>query len=121
MAPASRGSAPRVLASTNTNYIYFFYLLLAFRLANALVIRTFFQPDEFYQSLEPAWQLAFGSNAGACITWVHNPPRLSVNLTPWPGYQNTNGHRNGETTCGLLCTPCFLPWCIVFRPLPQLC
>lgn len=45
-------------------------LLLAFRLVNAATLRTFFQPDEFFQSLEPAWQLAFGGASNACITWV---------------------------------------------------
>ncbi|KAF2441939.1 glycosyltransferase family 22 protein [Karstenula rhodostoma CBS 690.94] len=44
-------------------------LLLAFRIVNALTLRTFFQPDEFFQSLEPAWQLAFGHSARAWITW----------------------------------------------------
>lgn len=44
--------------------------LVAFRVLNALVVRTFFQPDEFYQSLEPAWQLAFGEGQGAWLTWV---------------------------------------------------
>ncbi|GAB7342094.1 hypothetical protein MBLNU457_g0370t1 [Dothideomycetes sp. NU457] len=43
--------------------------LIAFRVCNALVIRTFFQPDEYFQSLEPAWQLAFGNDSGAWITW----------------------------------------------------
>ncbi|KAF2690800.1 glycosyltransferase family 22 protein [Lentithecium fluviatile CBS 122367] len=46
-----------------------FLLLLALRIANALTLRTFFQPDEFFQSLEPAWQLAFGPDANAWITW----------------------------------------------------
>ena len=44
--------------------------LVGLRLVNALSIRTFFQPDEFFQSLEPAWQLAFGKDGGAWITWV---------------------------------------------------
>ncbi|KAF2759622.1 hypothetical protein EJ05DRAFT_474701 [Pseudovirgaria hyperparasitica] len=44
-------------------------LLIGFRLLNALSIRTFFQPDEYYQSLEPAWELAFGHGSGAWITW----------------------------------------------------
>lgn len=44
--------------------------LVAFRILNALSIRTFFQPDEFYQSLEPAWAIAFGKDSGAWITWV---------------------------------------------------
>ncbi|KAH7125283.1 Alg9-like mannosyltransferase family-domain-containing protein [Dendryphion nanum] len=46
-----------------------FALLLAFRIVNALTLRTFFQPDEFFQSLEPAWQLAFGQSSNAWITW----------------------------------------------------
>jgi hypothetical protein len=45
-------------------------LLLALRITNALSIKTFFQPDEYFQSLEPAWQIAFGSESGAWITWV---------------------------------------------------
>lgn len=44
--------------------------LVAFRIVNALVIRTFFQPDEYFQSLEPAWRIAFGEDSGAWITWV---------------------------------------------------
>lgn len=47
-----------------------FAFLLALRIANALVVRAFFQPDEYFQSLEPAWQLAFGPDSGAWITWV---------------------------------------------------
>ncbi|OKL56510.1 GPI mannosyltransferase 3 [Talaromyces atroroseus] len=43
--------------------------LVAFRIVNALSVRTFFQPDEFFQSLEPAWQVAFGRDSGAWITW----------------------------------------------------
>ncbi|KAI8934442.1 hypothetical protein NX059_009174 [Plenodomus lindquistii] len=44
-------------------------LLFAFRILNAWTLRTFFQPDEFFQSLEPAWQLAFGTTSNAWITW----------------------------------------------------
>ena len=47
-----------------------FLFLLAFRILNALTIKTFFQPDEFFQSLEPAWEIAFGAESGAWITWV---------------------------------------------------
>ncbi|KAF2178134.1 glycosyltransferase family 22 protein [Zopfia rhizophila CBS 207.26] len=46
-----------------------FAILLAFRIVNALTLCTFFQPDEFFQSLEPAWQLAFGQRSNAWITW----------------------------------------------------
>jgi Alg9-like mannosyltransferase family len=44
--------------------------LVAFRILNALTLRTFFQPDEYFQSLEPAWRIAFGKDSGAWITWV---------------------------------------------------
>ena len=44
--------------------------LLALRITNALSIKTFFQPDEYFQSLDPAWQIAFGAESGAWITWV---------------------------------------------------
>lgn len=49
-----------------------FLFLLAFRILNALSIKTFFQPDEFFQSLEPAWEIAFGAESGAWMTWVNN-------------------------------------------------
>jgi len=45
-------------------------ILLGIRLLNALTVHTFFQPDEYFQALEPAWKLAFGEEAGAWITWV---------------------------------------------------
>jgi len=40
--------------------------LVALRTFNALTIRTFFQPDEYYQSLEPAWRFVFGYGE---LTW----------------------------------------------------
>ena len=52
--------------------------LVAFRILNALSIRTFFQPDEYFQSLEPAWQIAFGADSGAWTTWVSGPPPFST-------------------------------------------
>ncbi|OTB06835.1 glycosyltransferase family 22 protein [Hypoxylon sp. CI-4A] len=44
-------------------------VIFAIRLINALCVRTFFQPDEYFQSLEPAWQMVFGEDSGAWITW----------------------------------------------------
>ncbi|KAF7530157.1 hypothetical protein G7054_g9654 [Neopestalotiopsis clavispora] len=44
-------------------------VLFAFRLVNALCVRTYFQPDEYFQALEPAWQLVFGPDSGAWMTW----------------------------------------------------
>lgn len=54
-------------AATSQDILLF---LVAFRILNALSIRTFFQPDEYFQSLEPAWEMAFGADSGAWITWV---------------------------------------------------
>ena len=44
--------------------------VLLIRLINASWLQTFFQPDEYFQSLEPAWRLAFGPDSGAWMTWV---------------------------------------------------
>ncbi|KAL4936359.1 hypothetical protein BDV06DRAFT_205224 [Aspergillus oleicola] len=53
-------------ADASANILLF---LIGFRLLNALTVRTFFQPDEFFQSLEPAWRIAFGEGQGPWITW----------------------------------------------------
>ena len=67
---AARPTHPKhpLPASLDPHNILLF--LIGFRLLNALTTRTFFQPDEYFQALEPAWQLAFGEDAGAWITWV---------------------------------------------------
>ncbi|KAI0128473.1 Alg9-like mannosyltransferase family-domain-containing protein [Xylariales sp. AK1849] len=44
-------------------------VLFAFRLVNVICTHTFFQPDEYFQALEPAWQMVFGLNSGAWMTW----------------------------------------------------
>lgn len=46
-----------------------FYVLFSVRCINAFACRTFFQPDEYYQALEPAWQMVFGPASGAWLTW----------------------------------------------------
>lgn len=51
---------------TNELPIYIFLLIFVFRILNALSIKTYFQPDEYYQSLEPAHNLAFSYGY---ITW----------------------------------------------------
>lgn len=68
----SRASS-ETMGSPTRPIAFVFTALLALRLANALSIQTFFQPDEYFQSLEPAWQMAFGPESGAWITWVGNP------------------------------------------------
>lgn len=53
-------------------------LLIAYRLVNAFAVRTFFQPDEYFQSLEPAWKIAFGEHQGTWITWVSECDRVKT-------------------------------------------
>ncbi|PYI03713.1 GPI mannosyltransferase 3 [Aspergillus sclerotiicarbonarius CBS 121057] len=68
--PASpAASSLSALLSAPPSVLRVFLVLVAFRLLNALTVRTFFQPDEFFQSLEPAWQAAFGDNHAPWITW----------------------------------------------------
>ncbi|KAK2761273.1 glycosylphosphatidylinositol anchor biosynthesis [Arachnomyces sp. PD_36] len=69
--PSARRKVRRELqhhlnSGTPQNILLF---LIAFRILNAFCVRTFFQPDEFFQSLEPAWQMVFGEDSGAWITW----------------------------------------------------
>ena len=82
-----------------------FAFLIALRLVNSLTIQTFFQPDEYFQALEPAWQLAFGNDAGAWITWVGNMSQQgALNVA-----KLTIRHRSGKSTCDQLCTQPYLP------------
>lgn len=60
-------------------------LLLLFRFINALCVRTFFQPDEYFQALEPAWSIAFGTDSGAWMTWVH----YTFSFTPLLHFSHT--------------------------------
>lgn len=69
-------------------------LLIVFRCINALCIWTFFQPDEYFQSLEPAWQMAFGPDSGAWITWARTPECLDYTpLTPIRSGGTSFAHR----------------------------
>ncbi|PHH88340.1 hypothetical protein CDD83_7670 [Cordyceps sp. RAO-2017] len=55
--------------------------IVLIRLVNAWCIKTFFQPDEFFQALEPAWRLAFGPHSRAWLTWEWHH-RLRSSLHP---------------------------------------
>jgi hypothetical protein len=75
-----------------------FPLLVCFRMINALCVKTFFQPDEYFQSLEPAWMMAFGSQSGAWITWVGSESNGSLK-----GHHILKVLRNGNTNSAHLC------------------
>lgn len=70
---SSLSSSSAFLLSTPPSSLRIFLFLVAFRLVNAWTVRTFFQPDEFFQSLEPAWRAAFGDDHAPWITWVSSP------------------------------------------------
>lgn len=52
-----------------------FVCLFVYRLVNALTNSTFFQPDEFYQSLEPAHSLVYGYGY---LTWEYQTALRSI-------------------------------------------
>ena len=70
---AANPMAPRKTRQSRGGHYWIPMIFLALRLANALAVRTFFQPDEYFQSLEPAWSTALGPHSGAWITWVRGP------------------------------------------------
>lgn len=61
-------SGPQAALTAQSRDILAFFLI--FRLINALCVHTFFQPDEYFQALEPAWDMAFNGESGAWLTWV---------------------------------------------------
>ncbi|KAF9877366.1 Alg9-like mannosyltransferase [Colletotrichum karsti] len=71
MASVGSPPAPELLKAVRNehNKPSVFRQLLVIRLLNAWWVLTFFQPDEYFQALEPAWRMAFGEGSGAWITW----------------------------------------------------
>ena len=130
MSSTPNGNAFRDDARVKPNRPPVFLFLLAFRILNALTLRTFFQPDEYYQSLEPAWQLAFGSHSGAWLTWVCTCiSGTHPSTRPFPPFGLGAGgsrwlptnlrRRNGRTAFGRRCTRCYLPASITLRRCSQ--
>ena len=107
-----RSTFERAQRATTAQDILLF--LVAFRILNALSIRTFFQPDEYFQSLEPAWQIAFGNDSGAWITWVRYTSSRSKYIV------TDDALRNGKTSCALRYTrvssPVSTGWLRGYRP-----
>lgn len=76
--------------------------LVASRILNALIIQTFFQPDEYFQALEPAWALATGPNSGAWLTWVRDLlEQLATQHLRFIGMEGTTTF--GDTSNALCC------------------
>lgn len=92
--PPNKPSNPRhnrVIANTQTTAmtsstayrqqgsLHFRHILLL-RLVNALTMATFFQPDEYFQALEPAYKVAFGTESNTWVTWVRNLSLVQINI-----------------------------------------
>lgn len=103
---STRQTLHQVAESTTAQDILLF--LIAFRILNALSVRTFFQPDEFFQSLEPAWQMVFGENNRAWITWVG---ARATNLA----IQNTDGSIGMETSSSICNSSRHIRRCLLRR------
>ena len=53
---------------TKRQTIHLFILICLYRLANAWMIRTQFDPDEYWQTLEPAYCLVFAGSSSSSLT-----------------------------------------------------
>jgi phosphatidylinositol glycan class B len=63
------------------NEIGIFSFILLYRVINALIVETQFDPDEYWQTLEPAYCLAFQSNCAYTWEWTRRRNVDSINLT----------------------------------------
>lgn len=79
MAVATTPRTTRVRAQKPRSTAVLFLALFSFRLLNALLVRTHFQPDEFYQSQEVAHHLVFGYGFK---TWEWRESRIRSPLHP---------------------------------------
>lgn len=62
---------------TLSNALVFFSLCI-FRLVNALLIQTQFDPDEYWQTLEPAYCHTFGDSCSLTWEWTRRASRTSL-------------------------------------------
>lgn len=60
-----------------------YLLLVAFRVFNVFLIQSQFDPDEYWQQLEPAYCVVFGDSRNECAgltwEWKRTPPSTEVN------------------------------------------
>lgn len=95
---SSLSSSSAFLLSTPPSSLRIFLFLVAFRLVNAWTVRTFFQPDEFFQSLEPAWRAAFGDDHAPWITWVSSSLSIGAFRSVPPCiFQETRCHHHNSS------------------------
>ena len=69
MPPKARHSQSHQPLDLRLQIIVFQFILFPLRVIASLYVQTFFQPDEYFQALEPAWRIAFGAESGAWLTW----------------------------------------------------
>ncbi|KAK8095342.1 GPI mannosyltransferase [Apiospora kogelbergensis] len=111
---ASPGAACPPVANRRTQQVRdALSMLFGFRLLNAICLRTFFQPDEYFQALEPAWKIAFGADSGPWMTWEwqHNlrsslhPGLFSLGYTLTASYMSSMRLSPHYTAIALVAIP----------------
>ncbi|SPO37817.1 related to dolichyl-phosphate-mannose-glycolipid alpha-mannosyltransferase [Pseudozyma flocculosa] len=80
-AVASHPDGSMAEATTSSRAARLFAFLLLFRLANAFLTQTYFQPDEHWQALEVAHRLVFGYGY---VTWEWVPTAVPSALADHP-------------------------------------
>ena len=75
---------PQTIQNYNVNHTKLFKLFIVisiYRLANAWMIRTQFDPDEYWQTLEPAYCLAFSNETTTAPLSLHPQQKYGCALT----------------------------------------
>jgi phosphatidylinositol glycan class B len=72
------------ISSTSTTSVKMFLIFCAFRVVNVFFIQSQFDPDEYWQQLEPAYCRVFVGAGKPCpgLTWEwkRRPPSIDINL-----------------------------------------
>jgi len=67
--PENDGTTRRSKLQPWMCYTFLYMLILVYRLLNAVILQTQFDPDEYWQTLEPAYCLAFSTEHNCAFTW----------------------------------------------------
>ncbi|KAJ8446054.1 hypothetical protein Cgig2_017556 [Carnegiea gigantea] len=84
--PSSLTGDEKKILTSDGSWKRIFYLCLAFRILNSLLVQTYFNPDEHWQLLEVAHQLVFGTLANSLETVL-----TIASLYYWPCMRVSSG------------------------------
>lgn len=105
----------RISSAVFRSEIRVWVISLTFRFANALLVQTYFNPDEHWQSLEVAHRIVFGYTSVSCFVYSRLNRFLLVNKLfsgfCWGidmGILRGSGSRGSEATFILYFSLCFI-------------